>query len=311
MHCHYRPVAVLFVDPRASRSLTELFRKPPLIGWDLVIAESAEHARFLIQVGACDALLVDRDRLDADLQPLDWLIQPPVVPILFVSEVEPLVVQQALALGVQLWLPRSLLVDQPGLLAEALEHLRRATREVADSSPTVGLEDSGARIERLADLLWHALPMEGKVGWLSQRFMLERLHEELGRAERHGTPFSVLLAELALDLTASHPSAKGLASGDVESALRSWMADRVLRLKRRSDVVGQYGTQGFMLLLPHTGEQGAEEVCRRLRHDFARSPWKVHSSFGVAGYGAAGRTPKGLLRKAEERLDQEKEMHAQ
>jgi hypothetical protein len=126
------------------------------------------------------------------------------------------------------------------------------------------------------------------------------------RAERHDVPLSVVVADLALDPSASHPTSKGLASMDVESALRTWTAQRILHSKRRSDVVGQYGIQGFMMLLPHTPEQGAREVTRRLRHDLAQGPWRIHSSFGVAGFGTACRSPKAMLRIAEERLDEDR-----
>jgi diguanylate cyclase (GGDEF)-like protein len=305
-----RSRAVLLATAHVARDLLALFQQPPLVEWKATVAEGAEHARFLAQIGACDVLLVDRDGVDRDLDTLAWLTCPPSVPVLFTSEVEPQIVRDALARRVHLWLPRSLLVDQPALLAEGLAHLRRVGASVGNGAPKGDETNCEARVERLADILWHALPIDGNTGWLSQRYLLERLHEEFVRAERHQTPFSLVLAELALDPTASHPSAKGLASVDVESALRSWTAERVLKGKRRSDVVGQYGPQGFMLLLPHTAEQGAKEVCRRLRHDFARGPWRVHTSFGVAGYAQPSTTPKGLLRLAEERLDGEREQHA-
>jgi hypothetical protein len=65
-----------------------------------------------------------------------------------------------------------------------------------------------------------------------------------------------------------------------------------------------------MLLLPHTPEQGAKVVCRRLRHDLGQGPWGVHSTFGIASYTSSCHTPKGLLRLAEERLDEEREQPA-
>ena len=37
------------------------------------------------------------------------------------------------------------------------------------------------------------------------------------------------------------------------------------RSKRRCDVAGQYGPQGFMLLLPQTPPEGAVHFCRRLQ----------------------------------------------
>jgi GGDEF domain-containing protein len=63
-----------------------------------------------------------------------------------------------------------------------------------------------------------------------------------------------------------------------------------------------------MLLLPHTSSEGAQEYCRRLRAELEQLPpglpatWRLHTSFGIAGYSSAYRTPKSLLRLAEEQL---------
>src|SRR5581483_7835642 len=95
---------------------------------------------------------------------------------------------------------------------------------------------------------------------------------------------------------------------EAEQRVRDWTVQRVLESKRRSDVAGQYGLRGFMLLLPHTPDRGAEEFCRRLRGDLAQAPpelpefWRLHTSLGLAGYSGEYRTPKSLLRLAEERL---------
>jgi GGDEF domain-containing protein len=72
-------------------------------------------------------------------------------------------------------------------------------------------------------------------------------------------------------------------------------------------VAGQYGERGFLLLLPHTSSEGASEVCRRLRRDLQQGPWRLHVSFGVASYSSEHRTPKSLLRLAEEGLDTARE----
>src|SRR2546429_442418 len=61
------------------------------------------------------------------------------------------------------------------------------------------VEELGAatrRIERLAGMLWEAVPGQGRAPWFPQRYMLERLEEELARAQRHGGPLSVVLGEV-------------------------------------------------------------------------------------------------------------------
>src|SRR5439155_17585397 len=106
-----------------------LFQSAPLRAWEAFLAESCEHAHFLLQMDACDVLLADQSILDADQTSLGWLTTCPVVPVLFVSEAEPDVIAAALRQGARQWLPRPMTLAQPALLAAALQHavLDRAT----------------------------------------------------------------------------------------------------------------------------------------------------------------------------------------
>jgi diguanylate cyclase (GGDEF)-like protein len=291
-----RPRVVIVGQGVASLKLAALFESHSvLLAWDAIIAQSVEHARFLIQMQACNALVVDQSAIsDPQENVLGWLTSHTAIPLLFLSDAEPVLLQHALAQGIRFWLPCDLVLEHPVVLAEALRRVQQGQRRQTDYPST---DDCHARIERLAELLWNALPVEGRLGWFSQRFLLERLHEEVVRSDRHHTPLTVVLGELALDAGEQLPQC------GLEQAIRDWIVERVLRGKRRSDVVGQYGEHGFLLLLPHTSADGAGEVCRRLRRDLEQAPWRLHASFGVASFSSEHRTPKSLLRLAEEELD--------
>src|SRR5262249_7399441 len=120
------------------------------------------------------------------------------------------------------------------------------------------LRDCHCQVTRLANLLWEATPAAGRPPWFSQRYMLERLQEEGCRSERHGNPLSVVLGEVWV--AQEEPLAD-----EEPGPISRWTAERVNRNKRRCDVAGQYGPQGFLLLLPHTPPQGAVTFCRRLQ----------------------------------------------
>src|SRR5206468_3284919 len=90
-----RRVAVVARGEQAT-ALHELFQSAPLRAWEAFLAESCEHAHFLLQMDACDALLADQSILDADQTSLGWLTTYPEVPVLFVSEAEPDVIAAAL-----------------------------------------------------------------------------------------------------------------------------------------------------------------------------------------------------------------------
>src|SRR5207248_346077 len=162
---------------------------PSLSSWSATVAESCEQARFLTRLQACDALLADEGALGEPGEGcLRWLSESGRFPVVLLSSPDAGLIGRGLAEGAQVWLPRDLVLEQPDLLAAGLRHarqthlarrrLRRARRQVRASRTQVG---------RLADLLWTSLPVEGRPGWLSQRYVLERLHEEVLRCDRHGS----------------------------------------------------------------------------------------------------------------------------
>jgi GGDEF domain-containing protein len=307
-----RRVLLVAADPE-GRPLRELFAGPPLAGWEVVGAGGFGQARFVLQMGpACDAVLLDAGpdpAGDGDGDGLAWLAGRSRAPVVVLANA-PAAATRALTGGASQWLPREYALRYPEVLAAALaraaeagdcpgreRQLRRALRECR------------RRVDRLAGLLWEATPAEGRPPWFSQRYMLERLEEEVARSRRHGGPLAVALAEVS-------PAGRPPAAAD-EQRLRAWAAERVARGKRRSDVAGQYGPDGFLLLLPHTDDAGAVRCCRRLRDQLRGTPEEgagpppaLDVRFGVACFSAARNTAKGLLSRAEERLERAKEGEA-
>lgn len=290
-------VALVAAGAQAD-ALRDAFRLPLLASWDAFAADGCEHAHFLVQMDACDVLVVDHSALGgvyADC--LGWLTSRPEVPVLFLSEDAPELILHALANGARQWLPRSLALGHPATLDAALRHAvlgRASAPRAADS-----LHDSRAQVTRLVNLLWDATPTEGRPRWFSQRYMLERLYEEVCRSQRHGGPLALVLGE-------AWPESNRSAA---EASAR-WVAERIQESKRRCDVAGQYGPDGFMVLLPQTPPEGAAHYCRRLRGLLEETvpvppaPARLRCCFGVAGCAAAAASSKSLLRQAEEQLDE-------
>ncbi|HKB35104.1 MAG TPA: diguanylate cyclase [Gemmataceae bacterium] len=295
-------------------ALCNLFRAAPLQPWESFLADSCDQARFLLQMGACDVLVADQSILDPDRACLDWLTARFEVPVLFVSEDEPDVIAQALTQGVRQWLPRPITLSSPALLAAAL---RRAVLDSVTAQRIRRTDDQlgecRSQVARLVNLLWDATPVEGRPRWFSQRYMLERLQEEVCRSARHGGPLSIVLGEVWLGQDNGFPRFREPLRSDSPTAtqISCWTAERVHRAKRGCDVAGQYGPQGFMLLLPHTPLEGAAHVCRRLQGLLEETPpsgapalSRLMSCFGIAGYAPEARSSRRLLRQAEEQLEQ-------
>src|SRR6266481_4125760 len=102
----------LVARPDQARTLRQLFQSPALLGWDAFVADGCEHAHFLVQMDACDLLLVEESILDGTDDPcLGWLAGQPEVAVLFLSRDAPELIRRALLQGVRQWLPRALVDD--------------------------------------------------------------------------------------------------------------------------------------------------------------------------------------------------------
>lgn len=122
---------------------------------------------------------------------------------------------------------------------------------------------------------------------LNRRALVDRLTHELERARRYGTPLALLMVDIDhfKDINDTHGHLVG------DEALRE--IARVLQgAVRTVDLVGRYGGEEFVIVLPETTAEGAIAFAERLRdrvsqHEFAseRLPsLRLTISIGVASY---------------------------
>ena len=130
------------------------------------------------------------------------------------------------------------------------------------------------------------------------------MQEEIARSERHSAPLTVALGEIRPIPGPDDGSTR-------EPVLADWTTERITRAKRRCDVAGQYGLDGFMLLMVHTPGGGGVTCCRRLKQLLEAVPaianhgprGPVRADFGVASFADEAASAKGLLSCAEQRLE--------
>jgi diguanylate cyclase (GGDEF)-like protein len=109
---------------------------------------------------------------------------------------------------------------------------------------------------------------DGLTGLFNQSFIKARLGEEISRAERYGTALSIILADI--DDFKLINDQQGHVAGD--RVLRSF-AEHLRRTIRASDIVGRFGGDEFLILLPQTGLADAAPAAERIRKataEFAR-----------------------------------------
>ena len=107
-------------------------------------------------------------------------------------------------------------------------------------------------------------------GWHNRRYLQDRLHGELARAQRNQQPLACLL--LDVDHFKRVNDDYGHLTGD--AVLRE-IAQRVEVQVRASDVAARYGGEEFTVLLPNTTTNEALDMAERIRQSVAQSPIKV------------------------------------
>ena len=151
--------------------------------------------------------------------------------------------------------------------------------------PDTLIEAVTARIERYRKLQTLML-RDGLTGLFNHTTMREHLMQEINRAARAAQPFA--LAMLDIDEFKTVNDRFGHAIGD--KVLRSLAQMLTLRL-RRADIIGRYGGEEFIIILPNTEVEEAVELLEDLREGFAqivhlahKAEFRVTFSGGIAGF---------------------------
>ena len=160
--------------------------------------------------------------------------------------------------------------------------------------------DNARRYEEAVDLA----DRDPLTGLLNHRAVHARLEQELRRANRSGLDCAILMMDLdafkALNDTYGHQVGDAVLK-DVAAELRS--------VVRASDVVGRYGGDEFLAILPDTGAESARVLAERLVEALAEYRSSPHGpadrlgmSIGVASAPADGRSGTQLVAVADANL---------
>jgi diguanylate cyclase (GGDEF)-like protein len=139
-------------------------------------------------------------------------------------------------------------------------------------------------------------------GALSRRAILPLIEKSLKR-KRHGVPACVAMIDL--DWFKSVNDRFGHLAGD---KVLQRVVDRVRECLRASDVIGRYGGEEFVLLLPGADQNGGARLLERIRLAVSASDWsdigpglRVSVSCGITSL-SAGDTLDTVLARADRAL---------
>lgn len=115
-------------------------------------------------------------------------------------------------------------------------------------------------LQDLNESLKIASTQDPLTGLFNRRLMTTRLKNEAALAKRRLKPFSILMIDVDFFKTINDDF--GHAVGD---AVLIQIANALTSALRVSDVCSRWGGEEFLILLPDTGAQGAQEIAHRLR----------------------------------------------
>ncbi|HEX9021210.1 MAG TPA: diguanylate cyclase, partial [Nitrospirota bacterium] len=186
------------------------------------------------------------------------------------------------------------ILDQNQNVSHVVEYARDVTNQ----------EKAEQEKNQLIKKLSHLSTTDGLTCLLNRRALIEVLAHEFGRADRYGADLSVILCDV--DNLKKINDTYGHTAGDQALLTVSEMLRKSLR---QSDIVGRYGGDEFMIILPETSLAGAESFAEKIRVAVERADIfsgrqriRLSLSIGVAGFRTLTDTIDALVARADAAL---------
>ncbi|PLX87632.1 MAG: diguanylate cyclase, partial [Desulfuromonas sp.] len=144
------------------------------------------------------------------------------------------------------------------------------------------LTDAQEELARLASI-------DSLTGLFNRKVVIDRLREELSQSERLGTPLSCLMMDV--DYFKNINDRFGHVAGD---RVLVAFSEILTRCSRQYDIIGRYGGEEFLVILPGTDLETAQKVAEKYRRESSQEPLCIDVmeipltvSIGVAEFHAA------------------------
>lgn len=150
---------------------------------------------------------------------------------------------------------------------------------------------------------------DGLTQLFNRRYIEETLSKEFNRARRYAHPLTVVLTDI--DHFKQVNDTHGHLAGD--EVLRI-ISRRLQNSLRDADILGRYGGEEFLIVLPNTGTRGGKVLAERLRHAIESEPvtfgdihLTINISLGITELREDSRDYEQLIGEADKALYQSKE----
>lgn len=148
----------------------------------------------------------------------------------------------------------------------------------------IELQDKNMQLQQANMELTMRSITDSLTGLLNHQFIISRLHEELVRADIQQTPLSVMMMDI--DYFKYINDNYGHLTGD---KVLVQLPELVRKCIRATDLLGRYGGEEFLIVLPNTDLEEAGHIAERIRetvetHSFPGITDRVTMSIGIASY---------------------------
>lgn len=205
--------------------------------------------------------------------------------------------------AIALWrlMPNILEIPSMAVLRDQNEQLRLAQESLEQANHT--LEQ---KVKQRTESLQHLANTDQLTQVKNRRAILESLETEYKRIERHPRNLSLLM--LDIDHFKVVNDTYGHLEGDT---ILVNVAKIITETCRQTDVVGRYGGEEFLIMLPETSLQDARELAERIRIAITgcetKSDTPLTCSIGVSTL-KHGKTILDLIKNSDDRVYKAKEL---
>ena len=163
-----------------------------------------------------------------------------------------------------------------------------------------------AELEKYSKSMKQLARTDSLTGLLNHNAIMENMQSRMHEADRYHTPLSVIM--LDIDDFKSINDTYGHQFGDEVLVRVSSVFNKTLR---ETDIIGRYGGEEFLILLPNTNLDNAWRVAEKIRITVASGTWDVEGltvtlSGGVSEY--EGKHSNKLIGDADKKLYKAKSM---
>jgi diguanylate cyclase (GGDEF)-like protein/PAS domain S-box-containing protein len=184
--------------------------------------------------------------------------------------------------------------DEMGKVVNVIEYTRDITQR----------KRAEAERDILVDRLQYLSRIDDLTGLLNRRVLIEKLEDEVRRIQRYKSSLSLIICDI--DYFKEINDKYG---HDIGDRVLQMVSRLFIEAIRNTDVIGRYGGDEFLVILPETTMEGAKEIAERIRSSVENFKFNADEtsinptvSLGIAEFNPEKEDVSELIKRADNAL---------